>query len=135
MGGIRCESVTVEALAAEFVEKMRVFTDEVNESIAKAADMCSKELVADIKSDSPIRTGEYKKGWKRKKLKGGYIVYNGKKPQLTAVLERGYTYVSKETGKRVSYNPKGSHIVDNAERLCNRFENYCIDIVCEGVRF
>lgn len=120
--------ITPNELFSEIKRSLEEYDEEVNESVDKAADMLSKELLGDIREDSPVRTGAYKKGWKRKKLKYTRVVYNKTHPHITHLLQNGYTTRS---GKRVEGK---EHIKKNEERIKERFEDLCVAIVSEGVR-
>ena len=120
--------VAVNELYTEIARQLEEYNEEVNESIDKAADITTKELLNDIREDSPVKSGAYKKGWKRKKLKYTRVVYNKTHPHLTHVLENGHLT---KNGKRV----KGiKHIKTNEERAIERYEDLCIAIAAEGLR-
>ncbi len=113
-------------LYVEIVRELTTYTKEVRENINEAANRVTKELLSDIREDSPVRTGgpkSYKRGWQRKKLKYHYVVYNKNKPYITHILENG--------GKHSRAFP---HIKKNAERAVLNYEDMCVAIVSEGVR-
>lgn len=122
--------VAIDELYSEIARSLSSEVQEIEESVDIAANMVTKELLSDIREDSPVRTGEYKKGWKRKKLKYAYVVYNSKKPERTHLLERGH--LKRGGNGRVSAIP---HIEPNEKRAVEKFEDMCIKIVAEGVRF
>lgn len=121
--------ICVDELYSEISTALSEQTREIEESMKVAADKVTKQLLQDIKEDAPVRTGGYKKGWKRKKLKYSYVVYQSKKAGLTHILE--YGRVSKTTGKRIGIKP---HIKVNEERSVNEYEDLCVAIVSEGLR-
>lgn len=106
----------IDSLSIEIGEALKTYTKEVEEEIARAADDVSKEAVSELKSTSPRKTGEYAKGWGRKKQKNGYTVYNRKKPELTHLLEKGH---AKRGGGRV---PGIKHIEPVEEWANKEFE-------------
>lgn len=130
MGRIGHQKVTPDELASELSRSLVEWTNEVAESIDAAANLVTKELLSDIREDSPGtgRAGSYKRGWSRKKLKYSYVVYNRFKPWLTHLLEFGH---ARRGGGRVNCIP---HIKKNEERAKERFEDLCVDIVSEGLR-
>ena len=64
--------------------------DDVKEAIEKASKDVAKEGVAQLKSKSPKRTGEYARGWGQTKRDGQIIIHNKKKPGLPHLLEKGH---------------------------------------------
>ena len=121
--------IKVEELSDEIVREIKNYTDEIQESVDIAMNMVSKQLVEDIKEDSPRKTGEYAKGWTRRKYAHRAVVYNKKKPWLTAPLE--YGHIIKKTGGRVAARP---HIAVNTRRAEDEFYDLCETIVAEGLR-
>lgn len=121
-------NISIGKLSDVINQELKNYSDEVTKSVNKAASNVSTELVENIKSDSPIDTGNYKSGWKRAKKDNVFTVHNAKKPELTALLE--YGRINKD-GKRIAAKP---HIMKNGERAKEKFENLCIDIVSEGLR-
>ena len=114
-----------------YVEIERMLTEEakeIQENVNEAANIVTKDLLADIRADSPVDTGDYKKGWRRKKLKYHYTVYNKTHPQLTYLLEYGHQL---RQGGRAEPKP---HIKPNEEKAVDKFDDLCINIVSEGLR-
>lgn len=107
-------NINIDDLAAEITLAVKEYTEDVSAAIEKEVDTRSKELVKAIRNDSPEKTGEYKKGWTRKKLRDSdgatYVVYNKAKPGLAHLLEHGH---AKRGGGRVTGRP---HIRPNTER-------------------
>jgi hypothetical protein len=103
-----------EDLGKEMQRVLQGYAREAALAIEQAKKDASRKLVKDIKQDSPIKTGSYKKGWKTKKSgrqpATTYTVYNKTDYQLTHLLEHGH---AKRGGGRVSGIP---HIGKNAER-------------------
>ncbi len=118
-----------DELYSQMMRALSAYSDEVIESTEQAANIVSKELLANIRADSPVgSTGEYKKGWVRKKLKYHYVIHNKNKPGLTHLLEHGHAL---KQGKRTQAIP---HIKKNEEMAVEKLENLCIKIVSEGLR-
>ena len=118
----------IDELAKAIAYEVEAYIEEVQDNLDAAADLYAKELAADIKEDSPVRSGNYKKGWRVQKKGHTRTVYNKNRPDLTYVLEYGCT---RRDGSRITPTP---HIRDNADRACENFEDLCVNIVAEGVR-
>lgn len=108
------------ALIDEFVDEC---VDDVNEAVVESSKVALKEL----RNNTPDGAGkyhdwkEYQKGWKRKTEKNpigpnSVIIYNGKKPGLTHLLEKGH--VNKD-GSRAKAFP---HIEEAAEKAIEDLE-------------
>ena len=88
----------IDNMASEIITAIRQYTEEVSESIERELDDTSKNLLNDIKANSPVKTGKYKAGWKRKKEGSSgsikYIIYNKDKPGLAHLLEFGHAKIN-----------------------------------------
>lgn len=112
----------MNAALEEYVHEVQVAIDE---AAKEAAELTLRQL----KSTSPKREkgkgkGAYAKGWKVKKKEEAhlvsYIVYNGKRPGLTHLLEHGHAGRNQYGGfGRVRAIP---HIGPAAEAGIQRFE-------------
>ena len=105
----------VEDLTASLMAELSQYTAEVAEEVKRVCKDVSKEMTGNIKRDSPVKTGEYKKGWKAKvefedKNNIRITTYNAKKGSLTHLLEFGH---GKKNGGRVEGKP---HIRPNEEK-------------------
>jgi len=99
----------------------------VSRAIDEAARETAKAMVADLRQTSPKDTGEYAKGWtRRKESPGSYRVYNKTKPQLTHILEHGH---AKRGGGRVEGRP---HIKPAEDRHAPEFEKKVQQILERG---
>lgn len=72
-------------------------TRELTEDALRAStDKTTKEIIAKIRSASPLKTGKYKKGWTSKVTKSpgrgayGKTVYNKPRYMLTHLLQNGH---------------------------------------------
>ena len=114
---MRSRPVTnINNLASEIAKQVKLYTQEVKEEIDKGKQDVSKELVKNLKRDSPEKTGSYQKGWRVKKEKRSNKIHNKTDYQLTHLLEKGH---AKRNGGRVA--PK-VHIRPNEERAVKEFE-------------
>ena len=92
------ESVTVQ------MEKiLNEYVQEVEDATKHALDSVSKEATSMLRSTSPKGPKGYAGGWRSKKLDPKtVVVYNGKLPGLTHLLEHGHAVkpVPKHPGKK-----------------------------------
>lgn len=78
---------------AKAVEETKELTED---ALHKAVDQTAKEIVRRTKDASPVRTGEYKKGWNAQKTsdtaRGSYgkTVANRTRYMLTHLLQNGH---------------------------------------------
>ena len=87
--------VDASGFGAAFEGILDDFFDQVSVDSKKAVSAAGKSCVAELKSTSPSRTGEYAAGWRMRTESdrfGGYYVriYNAAKPSLTHLLEFGH---------------------------------------------
>ena len=124
------ETVTIDQLAVEITQAIADYTDDVVQAIEVEVETTAKAVQADIKADSPRRTGEYAKGWARKKEKQqgaiSYTIYNKNKPTLTHLLEYGH---AKRGGGRVEGKP---HIEPAVDRHIPAMERRIEEIIKRG---
>lgn len=93
--------------ADEISKALAEYSTEVTEGLEEAKVEVAKETVARIKrnidsSGIQSRTGEYKKGWSKKKVGTAQVIYNRTNYQLTHLLEKGH---AKRGGGRVRAYP------------------------------
>lgn len=112
------------------------YSAEISAELDEAADKISKEALQAVRAASPVHRGEitrkgkrrapgtYKKGWKRKRMQGRYVIYNTQ-PGLTHLLEHGH---AKKNGGRTRPYP---HIEANAEIAARKFEEQAKQILGE----
>jgi len=106
----------VSDLAKEIAKAVSQYTDDLKKEMHKAQDELTKEGVTLLQSNSPKDTGDYAKGWKRKKTKQGYVLYNEDHFRLTHLLEYGHV---KRGGGRVAGKV---HIKPIEQQLIDKFE-------------
>lgn len=105
----------INNLSDEIANQVKIYTKQVKEEIEAAKEDVSKELVSELKRDSPEKTGSYKKGWKIKKEKKSNKIHNKTDYQLTHLLEHGH---AKKDGGRVQAK---IHIAPNEEKAVREF--------------
>lgn len=116
-------SHNVDHLAGEIAAMLEAYTDEVTEAVKAECETVADECLKEIRAASPIDTGKYKKGWRKKveyEDKGDIRirVYNAKYPGLTHLLENGHAKVGGgRVDARVHIKPAEEHA---AEKLVNR---------------
>lgn len=92
------KTVSVDQLANAITQEIKNYTEEVSKAIEKEVNETAKKVRKDAADNSPVDSGEYKKGWARKKsTKGGriqYTIYNKEKPSLVHLLEFGHAKVN-----------------------------------------
>ena len=111
----------MDDLTAQITTCLRDYTNEVTDKINAAIDEVGTQMLKDVKDKSPKKTGEYKRGWKKKTetSQGGnksVTVYNDKKPKLTHLLEHGH---AKRNGGRVNAIP---HIYPAEQKAIQELE-------------
>ena len=89
----------INDLTKDLARELTRYSGLVKEEFEEAKKETAKNLVKDLKQTSPELTGDYRKGWKMKKEKDGYVVHNKTDYQLTHLLEKGH---AKRDGGRVS---------------------------------
>ena len=95
--------VNVNQLSNEIAEKLKQYTNEVTEEIEAAQMDVAKNLKNTLKINSPEKLGDYKKGWRIKKVKKAVIVHNATSYQLTHLLEHGH--VKRNGSERTQEKP------------------------------
>lgn len=90
----------INEIQAEILRQVRMYAAEVQEEVNKVSKETAQELIRDLKQATAFKskTGDYKKGWRLKKIGKKYIVHNKTDYQLTHLLEHGH---AKRGGGRV----------------------------------
>lgn len=124
------KAVTIEQLAAEITQAIVDYTDDVVQAIEVEVEATANAVLEDIKANAPKRTGEYAKGWSRRKSKSSHqvthIIHNTKRPQLAHLLEHGH---AKKGGGRVEGRP---HIRPAVDRHLPAMEQRIKQIIERG---
>ena len=123
--------VEIEGLSIALEKALAEYKEEVSASIEKAYADKADELVKELKRTSPRDTGDYAKGWAKKKqrMAGGvsYLVYNKDKPQITHLLE--YGHLKRDGVNRVDGIP---HIGPARDKIEKELEEEIADIIRRG---
>lgn len=106
---MRTKDVTLKPLN----DILQKYGEEVQDLVFATLDQVAKDTVKEVKSNSPERTGRYKKGWSKttidKDWKGITVtVYNKTLPGLTHLLNDGHAL-------RKGGRTNGDHHIDMAE--------------------
>jgi hypothetical protein len=117
-------------LAKAIADSLREYTEEVSEGIRQEVDEAARDILKDIQSGSPVKTGKYRKGWKitKRDTQGvtSRIIHNAKLPGLPHLLERGH---AKRGGGMVAGRP---HIQPAAEPRLERMVDNIKEIIRRG---
>lgn len=108
------KTISIEALDSAISKMLNSYVDQIADGTDDATEKVAKQCLKEIKAASPVRTGKYKKGWKKKltnQTRGHYeyTIYN-EHPGLPHLLEHGHAKVG---GGRVEGKP---HIAPATER-------------------
>lgn len=113
--------ISTDGLADAIMKELDEYSDDVAAAVKEEVEEVSKQCVSDIQENAPVRTGKYKKSWKRKKTYESKsdirITVHSTQYQLTHLLENGHAKVG---GGRVEGIP---HIAPAEEKAAERLEN------------
>lgn len=92
-------SHNVDNLAGEIMVELKAYSDELTEAVKDECNKVADECLEEVKSNSPVKTGKYKSGWRKTVLyeDEGDIricIRNAKYPGLTHLLENGHAKVN-----------------------------------------
>jgi hypothetical protein len=86
--------VKIGRLTDEIVSQLQRYSKVVSEEVNQITDDLTKEAVVKIKDNirkaKLVKTGDYLRGWTRKKVPGGFVIHNRTDFQLTHLLEYGH---------------------------------------------
>lgn len=109
-------AIQADELGNEIAKYLKIYTKEVEQTLEEVKEEITEEGVQELRATSPKKTGKYGKGWRKKKTRAGYIIYNGTPHyRLTHLLEKGY---AKRGGGRVAARP---HIQPVEAMLVEKF--------------
>jgi Bacteriophage HK97-gp10, putative tail-component len=101
--------------ADEISKALKKYTNEVSQGIEEVKVEVAKDTVKELRKTSPKDTGDYAKGWARKKVGNAEVVHNRTDYQLTHLLEKGH---AKRGGGRVAGK---AHIAPAEEKAVKEF--------------
>lgn len=105
------------SFASEIEKLLKEYGDGATETVFECAEDTANNTKKMLAGNSPKKTGKYAKGWKKqtetKRYSKSFIVYEGKKPTLTWLLNNGHALWQ---GGRFVGNVYGDgHIADAEE--------------------
>lgn len=120
-------SNSVEVLLSRALTEVSKEEDEI---LFKCMSKAMRKAKRDVINNSPILSGEYKRGWtiRTKRLKYGFdgVIYNKDKPGLTHLLNNGH----QKANQYGSYGRKeGDNHITKARDLA---EAYLVDLLVEA---
>ena len=119
-------NIKVDDIATEITNTIQEYTEDVSRAIEEENEKIADKAVKELRNTKLKRTGQYAKGWTKKKQGNGYVIYNKNKPSLTHLLEHGH---AKRGGGRVSGKP---HIRPVEEKAIKKLEDSVIKIIKNG---
>lgn len=109
--------VSVDGLEDAVRAELEQYASEVQEEVDSAVVRVARRCLAQIRRNSPKKTGDYRKGWTMKTEKGRLntvaLIYNRTRYFLIHLLEFGY---QKAAGGRVEGEPHVEPTEQQAER-------------------
>ncbi|SEA49543.1 hypothetical protein SAMN04515656_1129 [Eubacterium aggregans] len=113
----------MDDFARNLAKALSDYTTEIVDGLEDVKKDVATKAVADSKRTSPKSTGDYAKGWRKKKTQWGWVIYNETDYQLTHLLEKGH---AKRGGGRVAAKP---HIAKVEEKYIDEFEKRAIQVI------
>lgn len=110
-------TININQLANEINKSLAQYANGVGEEVEAIAQKIVKDGAKRLKMVSPEKTGDYRKGWRAKKVDNTWIVHNATDYQLTHLLEKGHAKVG---GGRVSARV---HIEPVEQEMIKEFTN------------
>lgn len=101
------DKVLVTDLARAIADELQEYSQDVTDGLKKEVKQVAKDCKRQIQANSPVLTGDYKRGWRDKVEYESaedirITVHNKTDYQLTHLLENGY---AKSSGGRVNGTP------------------------------
>lgn len=113
--------IKIGRLADEITSQLRKYSQAIADDVEQIMDDVTKEAVGRLKSKIQevglVQTGDYMRGWTRKRVPNGWVIHNKTDYRLAHLLEHGHAMVN---GGRVPGTP---HIRPVEEWLEKEFEN------------
>jgi len=108
----------VNQLADQIANIMREYGNVTQAQVDDIAEQVAKRGALKLKTGGSFKniSGDYRKGWRAKKVKGKWIVHNATNYQLTHLLEKGHALAN---GGRSNAYP---HIAPVEQEMIEEFE-------------
>lgn len=114
------KKIDSEQLATEISRTLREYAEDVKVNVQEVAEEVSKETVAELKENSPERTGKYARHWTSETYQGGAVIYQkGNTYRLTHLLEKGHQL--RRGGRKTGEVPSYPHIAPAEERAVQKY--------------
>lgn len=119
----------IKDLGEAIVDALYTYTAEVEAALRKEVDKTSTDIKEDIQARAPVRSGDYRAGWKVKKRDTrsttSRIIHNADRPRLPHLLEHGH---AKRGGGRVPGSPHIRPAVEpRVEQMAKNIERIIAD--------
>lgn len=117
----------INQLANAINETLKQYSNGVGEKVELLAETLAKEGAKKLKTAGSFKdiSGDYRTGWRAKKINGKWVVHNATNYQLTHLLENGHALVG---GGRSRAFP---HIATVERELIEEFERKIIEVLGE----
>ena len=131
-------ATSIDNVAKEIVQALKDFQGQTNDSVQEAVTKTAKATVKQLKATSPVRSGDYAKGWavkteesKRGKFRFIAIVHQrGDTYRLMHLLERGHALVA--GGRKVGHASAKPHIAAAEEAAINMLHDEIVQGIERG---
>lgn len=111
--------INVAQLANHIAQTLAEYSEMTEEHLEAIKDEVSTKCVERLKSVSPVLTGSYAKGWRKKRVNTAWVVHNATDYQLTHLLENGHANIAvgKPTPPIPHIRPVELAIIEEFEEL------------------
>jgi hypothetical protein len=114
--------VEIDGLTNEIARYLQQYTREVEDEIKVSQKEVSREAVKVLKKTGGFEdlSGDYRKGWKAKKVGNSYVIHNATDYQLTHLLEKGHV-IKNGTGRSYGRTRAFEHIAPVEKRVIDEY--------------
>lgn len=127
-GNRKSGAIGINELSSEISAMMSGYTDEIIEGLEKAKNKAALDGVKELKATSQVLSGDYAKGWAKKKVNTSVVVHNKTDYQLTHLLEKGHV------NRDGSRSEKFVHIAPVEEHMIKNFENEVEKVIKDAAK-
>ena len=114
-------AIDISQIANEINRSLQQYANGVGDEIEAAAKKIARDGVRKLRANSPVRTGDYRKGWRARKVDNVWTVYNATDYQLTHLLEKGHAKVDGgRVAPRVHIRPVEEQMIEDFTREVER---------------